>query len=121
MVMLVSLEQASEHLRRDTDADDNDLTLKILAASAACINYLKSGANSFINSSGDVDYDSAGNPIVPYNVQMAVLILVGIFYRDREGQDTMITSSRIMDKWQLGYLPMPVQSLLYPHRDPALQ
>ena len=40
-VMLVRLQEASDHLRRDTTDDDNDLTLKIKAASAAIINYLK--------------------------------------------------------------------------------
>jgi hypothetical protein len=120
MVMLVSLQQASDHLRRDTTDDDDDLELKIIGASASILNYLKSGA-TFLNSDGDVDYESDGTPVgVPYEVQIATLMLVGILYRDREGRDSMVTNYRIMDKWQHGYLPLPVTSLLYPLRDPAM-
>lgn len=69
MAMLVSLEQASEHLRRDTDADDLDLTLKIRAASAAVLTYLDGGADSFTDSAGDVFEDSNGTALdVPYDI-----------------------------------------------------
>lgn len=112
MVMLVTLQQASDHLRRDSSDDDVDLELKIHAASHAVINYLKDGAD-FIDSSGDVETDSNGNIVgVPKVVQLAVLYLVGIFYTDRDGENP--------DLWQLGYLPYPVQCLLYPLRDPAM-
>lgn len=112
MVMLVSLAKASAHLRQDTDDDDADLTLKIHAASGAVINYLKAGA-TFLDSSDDVETDSFGDPIgVPYEVEAAVLLLLGDLYANREPQDT--------DVWDRGYLPRAVTALLYPLRDPAL-
>lgn len=124
MVMLVTLQQASDHLRRDTNADDADLTLKIQAASAAVINYLKSASpyepeldsngDVVLDSNDDIVYalDSNGDPIPLPVVRLAVLYLIGVLYRDRDGQEAT--------NWQLGYLPMPVQSLLYPLRSPAL-
>ena len=113
MVMLVSLQQALDHLRVDNTDDNNDLTLKIHAASGAVINYLKTGA-TFLDTNGGIDVDSSGDPVgVPFEVQAAVLILLGVFYRDRDGQE--------MDKWELGYLPKPVIALLYPLRDPTLE
>ena len=112
MVMLVSLTQASAHLRRDTDDDDADLTLKIHAASGAVINYLKAGA-TFLDSADDVEVDSFGDPVgVPFEVQAATLLLLGSLYSDREGSEP--------DMWERGYLPKAVTALLYPLRDPAL-
>lgn len=109
MVMLVSLQQASDHLRRDGNDDDADLTLKIKAASGAVLNYLKSGED-FLDSAGDVELDSAGDPLfVPEEVQAAVLILVGMFYDGSSRED-----------WEPGYLPKAVTALLYPLRDPAM-
>ena|SRR6478752_9185 len=125
MVMLVTLEEASAQVRRDSDDDDADLTLKIKAASGAVLNYLKSASpyipetdgsgNIILDSAGDVVYleDTAGDFLVKDEVKLAVLYLTGIFYRDRDGQDTA--------SWTPGYLPAPVTSLLYPLRDPAME
>lgn len=110
-MLLVTLQQARDHLRSDTNADDNDLTLKIHIASDAVINYLKGGADTFLDSAGDPLEDSAGDIIgVPYAVQGAVLMLVDILYNQRDG-------GAVFDP---NYLPQPVVSLLYPLRDPAL-
>ena len=57
MVMLASLEQVSQHIRRDTDADDEDVIKKIKAASSIILNYIDGNAD-FLDSSGEVDYDS---------------------------------------------------------------
>ncbi len=82
MTMLVSLDQASAHLRRDTDADDNDLLLKIEAASRAVLGYLGSAADF----TEQIDTDSDGNVYgVPAEVQQATLLLLGNFYSTREG------------------------------------
>lgn len=124
-MMLVTLQQASDHLRRDTDADDADLSLKVLAASSAVLAYLKSRRNLYVNETdenGDDVLDSAGLPIpavdsagemtVRYNIQAATLLMLGYLYRDRDADS---------DKaYQQGYLPAPVTALLYPLRDPAL-
>lgn len=125
MVMLVTLEQASDHLRRDTTDDNADLTLKIMAASNAVINYLKSASPYELerDSSGDIIYDSSGkpvpvedssgNPVVLPEVELATLYLIGVYYKDRDGET--------MKEWQHGYLPFPVTSILYPLRKPACE
>lgn len=114
MVMLVSLDQAKQHLRVDTSDDDGDIALKIHAASGAVLNYIKSGPDNFLDSSGEVIVDSSDNPIgIPFEVQAATLLLVGYFYKDRDGDP---------DKaYEMGYLPKPVTALLYPFRDPVIR
>lgn len=114
MVMLVTLQQARDHLRSDSTDDDNDLTLKIHAASGAVLNYIRNGADIFTDSSGEPVLDSNGGPIgIPYEVQAATLLMLGYLYKDRDGDP---------DKaYEYGYLPMPVMSLLYPHRVPSLR
>lgn len=107
MTMLVTLQQASEHLRRDSAADDNDVTLKIHAASGAVLNYLKSGADRFKDEDGEIV-----DALVPFEVKAAVLLQLGFLYADRDNDDER--------QYQPGYLPAPVTALLYPLRDPAL-
>lgn len=116
MVMLVSLEQARQHLRSDADADDADLTLKIQAASKAVLRYLKPAGVARL-----MEVDSSGDPVedsdglvddVPEDVMLSTLLLVGVFYSDREGQEI---------KWEPGYLPAAVTALLYPLRDPTFE
>ena len=64
----------------------------------------------FLDSAGDVIVDSNDEPVgIPYEVQCAVLILVGYLYRNRDTNDG----------FDPGYLPAPVTALLYPLRDPA--
>lgn len=124
-MMLVTLQQASDHLRRDTTADDSDLTLRIHAASGAVMNYLKSSSpyELEVDSNGAPILDSSGRvipvldsnqlPLVRWEVKAAVLLMVGYLYRLRDdNQDTA---------FERGYLPMPVTALLYPLRHPALQ
>jgi len=111
-MMFVSIEQAQDHLRAYDVEDENDITLKIHAASGAVRNYLGSYVDTFLDTAGDVIVDSSGVPEVPYEVQIATLILVGIFYKDRDGDP---------DKnYTPGYLPAPVTALLYPLRDPVV-
>lgn len=117
MAMLVSLEQASAHLRRDTSDDDLDLTLKIMAASSAVLTYLGDGADAFTDSAGEVYEDSNGIAIdVPFDIQAATLILVGDFYKNREPTDT----DPVPSAFGFGFLPRTVVALLYPYRTPVL-
>jgi hypothetical protein len=124
-MMLVTLEEAKEHLLVDFDSADSDITLKIRSASGAVLNYLKNRTKLYqveidddgypvLDSQGDPHYvlDSQGNRLVRDEIKHATLLLVGIFFRDRDGADTTI--------WQPGFLPAPVTALLYPLRDPAL-
>ena len=91
MVMFVSISQASDHLRRDNNADDCDLDLKIKAASKSVYNYL--GATRVaelvdFDSDGEVAKDEYNNPIgVPEEIQSATLIILSMLYNDREGND----------------------------------
>lgn len=122
MVYLVSLEQASDHLRRDTTDDDNDLLLKIRAASGAIINYLgQERANEVIefDSFGDIVVDSNGDPVgVPETIQSAVLLLIGDLYADRDGRNFIEggTAPRLEDI----ILPRTVHFLLDPLRKPRI-
>jgi len=125
---LVSLQQASDHLRRDTDADDNDLLLKIEGASGAVLRYLNGApywvpelgpdGKPLLDSSGDPIYetDSAGDRIVLQEVQNATLMLVGYFYKEREGSN----ENAVPTQWGYGYLPLGVTAILFPIRQLAL-
>lgn len=119
MTMLITLQQASDHLRRDTTADDNDLTLKIHAASGAVLNYLKTASpyTPEVDEDGNPVLDEDGEPTytdqVRWEVQVAVLLMTGFLYKDRdENRD---------GAYEMGYLPKPVTALLYPLRDPAME
>lgn len=117
MVMLVSVDQASAHLRRDTDSDDLDLLGKIMGASQAIMNYIAGGADGFTDSNGDVLPDSDGVAIdVPYDIQIACLLLIGEFYKNREAKQEGVVGAQ----FGYGYLPQPVISLLMPYRSWSL-
>lgn len=86
MVKLVTLQQASDHLRRDTTDDDADLSVKVMAASRAVLNYIDD--HSFLNSTGEPDYDSAGDPVgVPDPIHAAVLLVTADLYTDRDQEN----------------------------------
>jgi hypothetical protein len=110
MTLLVSVAEAKERLRITTDAEDADIEAMIHGASAAVMNYLGVTESAFMDS--DSDASSSDGMTVPPEVQLAVLILTGTLYRDREGVEAK--------DWEHGYLPKPVIALLYPLRDPAL-
>lgn len=117
MVMLVSLQQASDQVRRDTTDDDLDLILKIKAASLAVLNYITD--TSFLNSSGEPDQDSAGDPInVPEPIQLAVLYLVGNMYSDRYGEEFMTSQTGEQKRTGNIILPRIVHFLLDPYKRP---
>jgi hypothetical protein len=125
MIEYVTLTEASDHLRRDTTDDDNDLSLKIKGASAAVRNYLKQEWRAYVlalDSNGDVVVDSNGNPvpeedsngpILRPEVKVATLQMIGEMYKYREGEQT----GRINEGY--GYLPIAVVALLYPLRKPV--
>lgn len=114
MTMLVSLEQAKIHQRIDNDDEDSDVELKIAAASAAVMEYLKAdGCADFTDSSGEVIEDSAGIAVdVPKNVQGATLLMFGYLYKDRDND--------VNKEYEPGYLPRPVTALLYGRRTPSV-
>lgn len=124
-MMYVTLERGKQHLNMDHDQDDILITAYIGAASGAVKNYLKSASpyeverdsndDPILDSSGDPTYveDSSGDKIVKYEVQAAVLLMLGFLYKDRdENPDSA---------FDRGFLPKPVTALLFPLRDPALR
>lgn len=118
MTMLVTLEQASDHLRRDSTDDDEDLTLKIHGASGSVLGYLK-GANHLaqeVDGEGKPVFDVDGKPVytdqVLFEVQAATLLMVGYLYRSRDNDKD--------HEFEQGFLPRPVTALLYGLRTPAL-
>ena len=120
-MMLVTLQQASDHLRRDTSDDDAELTLIIKAASQAVINYITE--TDFLNSSGEPDYDSSGAPLgVPDPIKSAVLLLIGNLYTDRYGQEfTNPKSSADLLRTGNIILPRVCHFLLDPYRKPVCE
>jgi hypothetical protein len=107
VTLLVTLDQVKAHLRVDNDDEDDDLTLKIHAASAAVLSYLKDTAYLYVDTSGETIAD------IPYQVQAATLLLMGAFYGNR-GEDGGQSSG-------FGnYLPPAVVALLYPLRVPTV-
>lgn len=116
--MLVTLQQASDHVRRDTDEDDANLLVYIEAASEAVLNYIDD--YSFLNSAGDVEYDSAGEPLVPKPLQQATLILLGHFYADRDATEFNRGESRNAPRLGEITLPRIVHFLLDPYHKPRL-
>jgi hypothetical protein len=117
VTLLVSVAEAKERLRITTDAEDADIEAIIHGASAAVMNYLHVDETAFMapaDSDSEFEYMGSSDTIlsVPPEVQLAVLVLTGNYYRDREGVEAK--------DWEHGYLPKPVLALLYPLRDPAL-
>jgi hypothetical protein len=117
---LITLAQAKAHLRAESTAvEDDQIEEFVEAASAAVVNYLKSGADAFLNTAGLPEEltDTSGDVleyIAPDVVKAATKILVGALFRNRDSKDPAA------DGWRDGYLPPAVTALLYPLRDPAL-
>lgn len=121
--MLVTLQQASDHLRRDTTDDNADLILKIKAASGAIKNYLKDTDLVYeysLDSAGEKVFvlDSAGDKIVRDEVKSAVLILIGNLYIDRDGD--AYTKGDYSERLGNESLPKTIHWLLDPIRKPTL-
>lgn len=115
-MMYVSLCDAKSHCRVDHDDDDIDLLGKIEAASSMVKNYLKSASpyEPERDANDDPIYDSNDELLIDeslnsvrYEVKAATLILVQMLYDQTY-------------EFRPGYLPDPVQAILYPLRDPAL-
>lgn len=116
-MMLISLYRGKRHLRMDHNEEDGEIESFIHAASAAVLNYLGDGQDTFLDSSSydstdELVVDEDGEPVgIPYEVQAATLLMLGYLYRNR---DTDIDGA-----FEQGYLPKPVTALLYPLRDPV--
>lgn len=118
--MLVTVDEARDHLRSDTDADTADLTAKIQAASDAVLDYV--GTLVPRDTAGDPFLDSSGALIgvterVVTRLKQATLITVGYLYRERAGSQEYAVPSA----FGYGYsLPQGATALLYPLRRPTV-
>lgn len=112
--MLVTLQQASDHLRRDTTDDDADLILKIQAASDAIVNYIGPDRIAEL-----IVFDSFGDPVdVPKPIKSSVLLLIGDLYADRDGRDFIEGGTD--ERLNKIILPRTVHFLLDPMRKPRM-
>ena len=100
---LATADQARTRLRLDEDFPQDDIELALAGASEAVMCYLKRATN--------YTPEEGGTDPPPPQVVNAVLLLAGMFIRDPDGVEA--------HQWQLGFLPMAVQSLVYALRDPA--
>lgn len=103
--MLVTLEEARQHLRIDGDADDSWLEVWIPAVSQAVLLWLKDEVRAYqpeVDSNGDAVVDSSGDPelVVKPIVQSAVLVELASQYRFREGEG----ATQIPAHWGHGYV-----------------
>jgi uncharacterized phage protein (predicted DNA packaging) len=96
-----TLEATKSALRIDHDDDDANLSLLITASTRMVASYLKAAAP-------DPEFLSE----VSEEIQVATIMLVGYLYANPDSNP---------DKaFDPGYLPAPVQSILYPLRTPTL-
>lgn len=124
----VTLQEASDHLRRDTTRDDADLQIKITAASDMVRRYVKymppwepardSNGQELFDSAGNPIYeeDSAGQRFVRSELRMATLQLIDELYNSRGGEQRGLIDA----KFGYGYLPRGVIATLYGLRTPTL-
>jgi hypothetical protein len=111
-MMLVTVQQAQDHLRIDDDSlNASEITVYIKAASQAIVRYLGAGADVFFDANGDPIFDSSDLLDGYEDVQSAVLLLIGYLYKNRDNNQGNEFSN---------YLPAPVIALLYPLRDPTI-
>jgi hypothetical protein len=113
MADLVSLQDALDHLRVDTDADNSWLMMAICGVSAAVFTWLKEPWRAYeverdangrlvLDSNGDPIYtlDDNGDPIVNPVVRMAVLQELAQQYRFRDGSGAAYVPAH----WGHGYV-----------------
>lgn len=102
--MLVTLEQAKQHLRVDTDDLDDDILFKLNQVSFLCVDFVKHEHGQY--------EDSAGQPLnVPPYLEAACLVWLGILFRYRDS-DTHKGAP-------LGEIPREVSNILWPYRRPS--
>jgi hypothetical protein len=110
--MLVSLQRVKDALRIDTTDDDSTLEIYISAASLAVVEYLKGEAGDFLGIDSPADSPPNDLTTVDERVVMSVIILVGILFREPDGDEAKAFSH--------GNLPWMATALLYPLRIPTL-
>lgn len=98
MLNLVTLDEAKTHLRITSSEDDEDLKIKVDAASKLVLDY-----------TGGDDTTYADQASVPADIKAATLVLIGKLDLDREGEE----------KGE-GHLPPTVRALLSSYHTPVI-
>lgn len=117
---LITLKEAQEHLRIDSEDDKDYVSSLIDAASAMVFEYLDGGDIFALKRDGNGEVervngepvyqtDSDDKKIVKSDIKAAAKLLVGDFYRHRENSKNVIEFGA--DK-----MPTYVAALLFPHR-----
>lgn len=101
MIDIIDLQEAKDHVRIVTSQFDSDISLKILAASAMVINYLKIDLDG-----SPLEFPWSGDD-VPWDVKAATMLVFGDLWMNRESDTSNALSPA-------------VKSLLHRWRDPAL-
>lgn len=102
--MLVDLETAKRHLRRDDDDDDERIMLVVEQASDIILDYLKLPEGTYQSTDGGPD-------VVPKLVTAAVLLCVEGLY------DEPVDS---FGRPSMEVLSDQIKNILHRHRDPAM-
>lgn len=113
MWLLVSLDRVKTVLRIETSEDDEMLRIIISAASRAVHRYLKGQAGALLGIDSPPNSPPDDLDEVPEDVEMAVIAMAGILYRNPDGDAAKNFA-------EYGGLPNVVTALLYPLRDPTM-
>lgn len=108
--MLVTLQEARDHLRSDDTDDNADLTGKIAAAEAAVLDYVGDYALTFLDEAGERLVVEEQPVAVPARIHQAILVMTAYLSNERDG------SNRHAEPH---YLPAGVTALLYSLRKPT--
>ncbi|UBX28474.1 head-tail connector protein [Arsenophonus apicola] len=107
MIEIVTLAEVKSHLRIDHDVLDADLQNKIASSSAAILDFIDYWVQKNDNDEVKIKDSQDFN-----RVKSAVLILIGILYRDPDGADKGL--------YPKGELPYPVVSLINSLHKPVI-
>lgn len=112
---IITLAQAREHLRSDTNDDDADLQIKIDAATDAALDYISVPVADLFEPNGAPKTGEDGQIVRgAKRVQQAILLTVGWLYEDREG-----AMSQAVEAGHGFTLPRGAAALLYSMRKPT--
>lgn len=111
--LIVTIAEARAWLKLDEGEPDAVISRALSAASRKIVRYLKWQAGSILVIDSPPNSPPDDLSTVPDDVAMAVLVLAGIYLKERDGDEGEMFSD-------LGQLPKAVTALLYDLRDPTL-
>lgn len=103
---IVTMEQAKQHLRVDTDFMDADIELKLEAVSYLVFDFVKVPYDFYEVDDDNVVIDA------PFPLRAAALVWLGILFKHRDGGSD--------ESLSFGEIPKTVSNLLYMYRTPTI-